>query len=83
MDNTLADKRQGMSSAMALLQAVSPLNTLERGYAIVQNAQGQVISHIGDAHDNDRVAVTLSDGVLHCLIEETVEAANRTPTNDD
>lgn len=83
MDNTLADKRQGMSSAMALLQAVSPLNTLERGYAIVQNAQGQVISHIGDAHDNDKVAVTLSDGVLHCLVEETVEAANRTPTNDD
>ena len=82
MENTLADKRQGMSSAMALLQAVSPLNTLERGYAIVQNKHGQVISHVADAHGNDKVAVTLSDGVLHCLVEETVEATNQTPTNN-
>ena len=83
MENTLTDKRQGMSSAMALLQAVSPLNTLERGYAIVQNKQGQVISHIADARENDKVGVTLSDGVLHCLVEETVEAKNRIPTNND
>ena len=68
-----------MSSAIALLQAVSPLNTLERGYAIVQNKRGQVISHIAKARENDKVAVTLSDGVLHCLIEEVVENREQTP----
>ena len=73
MEKILAEKRQGMSSATTLLQAVSPLNTLERGYAIVQNKRGHVISHIADSHKDDKVAVTLSDGVLHCLIEEVVE----------
>ena len=69
MEKTLEERRQGMSSAIALLQAISPLNTLERGYAIVQNKRGQVISHIARAHANDPIAVTLSDGVLRCLIE--------------
>ena len=81
IEKTLTDKRQGMSSALALLQAVSPLNTLERGYAIVQNKHGHVISHIADAHENDKVAVTLIDGVLHCLVEEAVQATNQTPPN--
>ena len=73
MEKNLEERRQSMSSAIALLQAVSPLNTLERGYAIVQNKRGHVISHVADSHENDKVAVTLSDGVLHCLIEEVVE----------
>ena len=79
MGKILAERRQSMSSAIALLQAVSPLNTLERGYAIVQNKRGQVISHIAKAHENDKVAVTLSDGVLHCLIEEVAEDMEQTP----
>ncbi|MEZ0122590.1 MAG: exodeoxyribonuclease VII large subunit [Candidatus Reddybacter sp.] len=70
MEKILVERRQGMSSAIALLQAVSPLNTLERGYAIVQNKRGQIISHIANTHESDKVAVTLSDGVLHCLIED-------------
>ncbi len=82
MEIILAQRRQRMSSAMALLQAVSPLNTLERGYAIVQNKRGQVISHIAKAHANDPIAVTLSDGVLHCLIEEVVEDREQTPPKE-
>ena len=82
MKKTLADKRQGVSSAVALLQAVSPLNTLERGYAIVQNKRGQVISHIADSHENDKVAVTLSDGVLHCLVEEVTEDIEQAPPKE-
>ncbi len=72
---TLDNRRQGLSSAVALLQAISPLNTLERGYAIVQNKRGQVISHISNTAKNDPVAVTLSDGVLHCLIEDIQQTA--------
>ncbi len=81
MENRLAVKHQEMSATIALLQAVSPLNTLERGYAIVQNQQGQVISHIADSSTNDSVAVTLSDGVLHCLVERIVETTKPTPSN--
>ncbi len=75
ISKTLDNRRQGLSSAVALLQAISPLNTLERGYAIVQNKRGQVISHISNTAKNDAVAVTLSDGVLHCLIEDIEQTA--------
>jgi len=70
MDKAMDDRRQKLSSTVALLQAISPLNTLERGYAIVQNKRGQVISHVSNTARNDAVAVTLSDGVLHCMIED-------------
>jgi exodeoxyribonuclease VII large subunit len=82
MEKTLEERRQGMSSAIALLQAVSPLNTLERGYAIVQNKRGQVISHIANSHENDKVAVTLSDGILHCLVETVAEGVEQTPSKE-
>ena len=73
MVETLKQKRQRLSTAVALLQAVSPLNTLERGYAIVQNKRGRVISHTENARKGDQISVTLSDGVLHCAIEEIDE----------
>ncbi|MBL4783250.1 MAG: exodeoxyribonuclease VII large subunit [Porticoccaceae bacterium] len=79
MEKTLAERRQGMSSAIALLQAVSPLNTLERGYAIVQNKRGQVISHIANTRKHDQVAVTLSDGVLQCVIDDVLAGVEQTP----
>jgi len=33
-----------------------------------------VISHIASAHERDKVAVTLSDGVLHCAVENIEQA---------
>ena len=67
--NSLARKGDEFSAAAGLLQAVSPLNTLERGYAIAQNQAGQVITHIGDTDEQGQISVTVVDGILDCEVQ--------------
>jgi exodeoxyribonuclease VII large subunit len=52
------------------LQALNPLSTLERGYAIVQNEQQAVLTNAMDAKPGDTVINTLSKGQLVCTVQE-------------
>ena len=54
-----------------LLTSLSPLATLERGYAIVSNEQGQVITDSSAANVGDTVLVRLYRGGLTTVISET------------
>lgn len=74
MERALEDRQQLFVSNAALLQAISPLKTLERGYAIVQHKQGQVISHTTDTFQGEAIAVILSDGRLQCTIDRIENA---------
>ncbi len=68
MKHLLARKREELGSSAKLLQAVSPLNTLERGYAIAQTDSGQVITHTDDTEVGQEIAITLVDGSLDCEV---------------
>lgn len=48
----------------AQVRALSPASTLERGYAVVQRADGQVVRVPGDVAVGDDVRVRLADGTL-------------------
>ncbi len=54
----------------ARLNDLSPLRALERGWSIVTNEAGSVVSHVDDVQANDQVKVQLSDGALWCRVEE-------------
>ncbi|WP_394203026.1 exodeoxyribonuclease VII large subunit [Marinagarivorans algicola] len=60
-------QRQRYMNQVALLNAVSPLNTLHRGYAIARNAQGCVISSVENVQPNTQLRITLQDGILETL----------------
>lgn len=62
--------RQEKVSALArTLQAVSPLETIGRGYAVITQAEtGRVISSTALAKPGDRVLAQLSDGKLDCTV---------------
>jgi exodeoxyribonuclease VII large subunit len=64
----LAHKRLRWENAARLLQAVSPLNTLQRGYAIVLDRQKKVVRHIADLAVGDHIATKLIDGVLSSTV---------------
>ena len=49
------------SSASAFL---SPQSTLDRGYAVVQNADGHVIDDAGKVSAGDHLTLTLRKGVI-------------------
>jgi exodeoxyribonuclease VII large subunit len=46
----------------ARLQAVSPLGTLARGYAIVRRQDGVVVRHVDEAAAGETLQVMVTDG---------------------
>lgn len=51
------------------LEAVSPLATVARGYAILRHADGRVVRHVDDAAPGDRLDARLGDGSLAVRVE--------------
>ncbi|GAP64732.1 exodeoxyribonuclease VII large subunit [Mizugakiibacter sediminis] len=50
------------------LHAISPLATLERGYAILFDAQGRVLRSVAAADVGDALRARLADGELHLAV---------------
>lgn len=48
----------------ASLTALSPQSTLDRGYAVVQNADGRVVDDAGSVHSGDAITITLKRGSI-------------------
>ncbi|AHV94011.1 exodeoxyribonuclease VII large subunit [Bordetella holmesii] len=58
----LAERRARLLALAAQLRALDPENTLARGYAIVRDAQGQVISQAGALAVGAAVSIDLAHG---------------------
>ena len=68
----LADSR--LRQLMQSLHTLSPLATLERGYAIVQRPDtGTVVTDAGKVSPGERVRARLARGQLDCLVEKSRE----------
>ena len=63
--------------AAGKLNTVSPLATLERGYAIVTNAEGHVVTDATEVKNGDVIQAKLSRGSLQARVEQV------TPHRDD
>lgn len=70
----VARQRLALEAASARLHTVSPLATLSRGYAIVSDANGNVLRNAGTASIGQRISARLGDGTLGCRVEE-IQAA--------
>ncbi|MES2218828.1 MAG: exodeoxyribonuclease VII large subunit [Pseudomonadota bacterium] len=62
--------REQLGSAAATLDALSPLATLHRGYAVATKKQ-HVLSSFKDVKSGDNIKVRLHEGVLLCVVEES------------
>jgi len=66
------ERRRKLQDLARTLNAVSPLPTLARGYAIVTDAQsGLAISSVKDVKPQQALVTQLSDGKIHSSAEET------------
>ena len=72
----LAQKQQEWENTARLLHTISPLNTLQRGYAIVLNKQEKVLQHIANIGIGDQVSTRLIDGMLLSTIDEIIPEKN-------
>ncbi len=65
-------KQHTLAATAALLDALSPLSNMGRGYCIAE-AKGCVIRSIHDVKIGDTVNVTVADGCLNCHVQDKVE----------
>ena len=66
----LAERQEKLKGLARMLHAVSPLETMSRGYAIVSTADGrEVISSVSQVSAGDGVLARLEDGVLDCTVD--------------
>ncbi|ODC02319.1 exodeoxyribonuclease VII large subunit [Terasakiispira papahanaumokuakeensis] len=56
------------------LHLVSPLATLGRGYALVQDDQQRIVQTAGAVQVGDQLTVRLGEGGLSCCVEDTWES---------
>jgi len=63
-------KRAALENSAAKLVALSPVQTLKRGYAIVRTDSGDVVVAVEDVSTGAHVDVTLADGGFGARVEE-------------
>jgi exodeoxyribonuclease VII large subunit len=62
--------RQRLAGAARQLETVSPLSTLDRGYAIVRRlSDGAVVRAAGEVDVGTRVVARLARGEIECRVE--------------
>jgi exodeoxyribonuclease VII large subunit len=71
MLQTFSTKRLRFSQVTKTLNAVSPLATLERGYAIVTDIKdGNILRDTGQVHRGDKIRAKLRHGNIKCIVED-------------
>ncbi|HDK43449.1 MAG TPA: hypothetical protein ENG91_02715, partial [Desulfobacteraceae bacterium] len=75
----LENRDKSLARIAGVLDAVSPLSTLARGYSIVRKAGdgGEIITDYNQVEKNSRIEVILHRGYLECTVEKTGEKRTR------
>lgn len=69
VERTLGRRREAVAGLGQTLEALSPLATLGRGYALVTDRQRRLIRTVGQVEVGEEVQVRLRDGSLSCRVE--------------
>lgn len=70
IEKIISAKRFEFSISASKLDSISPLNTLARGYAIVQESSGRALSSIDGISIGDIIDIRLSNGVIEANVEK-------------
>ncbi len=70
-DRSNSAKRREFVRLAASLDAMSPLKVLGRGYAIAADDKGQLVRSVFDIKPDDKIRLSVSDGVIKCRVEES------------
>ncbi|MBR5614341.1 MAG: exodeoxyribonuclease VII large subunit [Clostridia bacterium] len=65
----LNKKNQELCVAASKLDALSPLGTLKRGYAVAKTAEGEVVKSIRQIQSGDKLSIKVSDGEIKAVAE--------------
>ncbi|MCW8854376.1 MAG: exodeoxyribonuclease VII large subunit [Gammaproteobacteria bacterium] len=74
IQQTINNKQQLLAGLSRTLQAISPLETLSRGYAIATDKSGQTITDAKQVKINEQISIRLYKGKLIANIEKTLKS---------
>jgi exodeoxyribonuclease VII large subunit len=85
INRVIAQKESQLAQLASLLQGLSPLATLARGYAVVRTPSSRIdgrelVVEIKEVEIGDRVDVYLRDGRLDCLVTDKAPGALAVPS---
>jgi len=72
MQNKIASLQYELTGTLSTLHAVSPLATLDRGYAIATH-KGKVLYEAQSVAKGSQIEVRLARGSLSCQVQETIQ----------
>jgi len=79
-NRTISEKEQALARSAGLLDAVSPLSTLARGYSIARKKSGRktVITAFDQVRSGEKIELILHRGRVDCSVLATTEQPDRT-----
>ncbi len=77
MHHVLMFRQQSLSTVQQNLSHLNPLNVLNRGYAMVENAEGNVVQSIKGITKNDAMKIRFADGFVHAMVKNTEKIFKR------
>lgn len=70
---TLAEEKTRFAKVASALDSLSPFKVLARGYSVVTNADGKIISASADLKKDDVINIKFSKGNAECIVLSTGE----------
>jgi exodeoxyribonuclease VII large subunit len=71
--NSLLERKVRLGRLATALEALSPLAILERGYALVFDAQGKLLKDAGKARAGEEISARLAKGQVWAVVKRTEE----------
>ncbi len=68
MQQAMLRRHRGFEAACGKLDALSPLKVLERGYGIVRDAEGHVVTSAEQVNANDQIQIRLARGTIDAVV---------------
>ncbi|MCA0294519.1 MAG: exodeoxyribonuclease VII large subunit [Actinobacteria bacterium] len=70
IETRLREERLGLGHTIDRVRALSPLATLQRGYAILADAEGRSVERVGATEPGARLIARLADGRLGLTVDD-------------
>lgn len=69
----LTQMGSNLSLLASKLDALSPLKVISRGFAVVKDERGAVVSSVKQLNVNENIVINFNDGKANCRVEKIIE----------
>ena len=76
-------RRERLARAAGVLDALSPMKVLSRGYAMATDDRGMLLKSVSRLKRDEQIELRLTDGRVKCRVDEVLIGAGNGRKEDD